>query len=60
MKPIDIGREVVVIVSERETVVGVISEVNEEIGTFRLRTSGGKEYQFSDQKVNIKFKGATS
>lgn len=57
MKREDVGRSVVVIISDHETVVGDITEVNEELGTFRLITSHGKEYQFSEQKVNIKFRG---
>jgi hypothetical protein len=59
MKNEDIGREVVVIISEHETVVGKITEVNEELGTFRLLTRINKEYQFSEQKVNLRFQGVT-
>jgi len=58
MKKTDKGREVVVIVSERETIVGTITEINLEMGTFRLVTKINKEYQFSEQKVNIRFMGA--
>ena len=53
----DIDRSVVVIISEKETVVGKITDVDEEQGTFRLVTNHGKEYQFTETKVNIKFKG---
>lgn len=59
MKIEDIGREVVVIISERETVVGRIVDVNTELGTFRLITRINKEYQFSEQRVNVKFQGAS-
>jgi len=58
MKPEDVGREVVVIISEHETVVGKITEVNENLGTFRLLTRINKEYQFSEQKVNVRFQVA--
>lgn len=57
MKREDIGREVVVIISERETVVGRIVDVNVDLGTFRLLTRINKEYQFSEQRVNVKFQG---
>jgi len=57
MRLADIGREVVVIISENETVVGTITDVNIDNGTFRLITSHGREYQFTETKVIIKFKG---
>lgn len=56
MKGDDIGRRVVVIISDRETAVGTITDVDIDQGTFRLRTDNGREYQFTETKVIIKFK----
>ena len=57
MKRDDVGRRAVVIISDDETVVGEITEVDIEQGTFRLKTDRGREYQFTETKVIIKFKG---
>ena len=57
MKETDIGREVVVIIIQDDTVVGEITDVNPLNGTFRVITNRGKEYQFTETKVLIKFRG---
>ena len=55
MEQDDIGKRVVVFQPNGETVTGTITEVIDE-NRFKLKTDGGRPFQFSDLICNIKYK----
>ena len=55
MKPDDVGKAVVVIISTTETVAGKISEVNGEHNFRLIDFKKGQEFSFSDLHVSVRF-----